>query len=96
MAIPLEQARSVLAELRISQIENLFAQAHAKHVLHEVGETPENFPAFDPSLDDKVTFAVYALLAAGCSMVEQGASEEGVQAIERAASLLQYVHGPAC
>jgi hypothetical protein len=73
----------------------LFAQAHAKHVLHEVREAPENFPSFDPSLDDKVTFSAYALLAAGCSLVEQGDLLEGSNAMERAASLLHYAHGPA-
>lgn len=94
MPIPLEQARSVVAELQIPQVAYLFAQAHAKHVLHEVGEIPENFPAFDLNLDDKVTFAAYALLAAGCSLAEQGERSEGVQALERAASLLHHVHRP--
>jgi hypothetical protein len=94
MPIPLEQAHSVLADLQITEIANLFAQAHAKHVLHEVREAPENFPAFDPDLNEKVTFAVYALLAAGCSMVEQGERADGATTLEKAASLLIYVHGP--
>ena len=55
---------------------------------------PENFPAFDPELDDKVTFSVYALLAAGCSIAEQGERLEAASSLERGASLLQYVHGP--
>lgn len=93
MPIPREQARAAVADLQVPQITNLFAQAHAKHVLQEVGETPENFPAFDPNLDDKVTFAAYALLAAGCSLVEQEDRAGGVASIERAAALLQYVHG---
>jgi hypothetical protein len=95
MPIPLEQARALVAGLRAPQVVTLFAQAHAKHVLHEVKEATENFPAFDPNLDDKVTFAVYALLAAGCSVIEQGDRAEGAAAIERAASLLYYIHGPA-
>ncbi|WP_437317442.1 DEAD/DEAH box helicase [Sorangium sp. So ce385] len=76
------------------QVATLFAQAHAKYVLHEVREATENFPNFDPNLDDKVTFLVYALLAAGCSIIEQGDRSEGSAAVERAASLLHYVHGP--
>lgn len=95
MSIPVEQARTLIANLRVPQIATLFAQAHAKHVLHEVKEAPGNFPAFDPSLDDKVTFSVYALLAAGCSLSEQGDRAEGASAMERAASLLHYAHGPA-
>ncbi len=94
MSIPTEQARALIAELHAPQIENLYAQAHAKHVLHEVKEAPANFPTFDPNLDDKVTFAAYSLLAAGCSLIEQGDRSEGPRVLERAASLLQYIHGP--
>jgi hypothetical protein len=95
MPIPLAQARALVADLQTAQIATLFAQAHAKHVLHEVKETEDNFPAFDAVLDDKVTVAAYALLAAGCSIIEQGERSEGAAAMERAASLLHYVHGPA-
>ena len=94
MPIPMPQARAILAELQTPRLANLFAQAHAKHVLHEVRELPSNFPAFDPNLDDKVTFAGYGLVAAGCSVIEQGDRATGAVALERGASLLQYVHGP--
>lgn len=94
MPIPLQQARAVLTDFQTPRLAHLFAQAHAKHVLHEVRELPSNFPAFDPNLDDKVTFAAYGVLAAGCSVVEQGDRAGGAAALERAASLLQYVHGP--
>lgn len=94
MSIPIERARGILTELQTPQLTTLFAQAHAKHVLHEVKEVPENFPAFDPNLDDKITFAAYALMAAGCSVVELGQHADGAIVIERAASLLYYVHGP--
>jgi len=94
MPIPIEQARAALVGLGAPQVTNLYAQGHAKHVLQEVGEAPENFPAFDPNLDDKLTFAAYGLLAAGCSLVEQEDRAGGVAPLERAASLLQFVHGP--
>lgn len=94
MPIPLQIARSLVAELEALPLANLFAQAHAKHVLHEVREIPTNFPSFDPDLDDKVTFAAYGLLAAGCSVAEHGHRPEAAPALERAAALLQYVHGP--
>jgi hypothetical protein len=41
-----------------------------------------------------VTFAAYGLLAAGCSVVEHGDRVMGSSALEQAASLLQYIHGP--
>ncbi len=94
MPIPVDQARAFLEQTRTPLFTNLFAQAHAKHVLHEVQELPENFPSFDPNLEDKVTFTVYGLLAAGCSLAEQGDRAGGATTLERAASLLQYVHGP--
>jgi hypothetical protein len=94
MTIPLEQAQGVLSSLGAGRIQNLFAQSHAKHVLHEVNESPDNFPAFDQRLDDKVTFSAYALLAASCSLLEQRSVEEGVAGLEKAAVLLQNIHGP--
>jgi hypothetical protein len=81
MTIPLEQAQRVVTSLRAGRIQNLFAQSHAKHVLHEVNESPDNFPAFDKQLEDKVTFTAYALLAASCSLLEQQTIEEGVSGL---------------
>lgn len=95
LSIPLQQARELVARLRSGQIASLWAQVHAKHVLHEVRELSQNFPAFDIGLDDKVTFSAYGLLAAGCSLIEQDARSEGADAVERASSLLHYAHGPS-
>ena len=94
MPIPVERARAVLQDLQVQPIPHLIAQAHARHVLYEVGENPENFPAFDPILDDKITFAAYAQLAAGCSLAEQGLRDESAGALEAAASVLEHAHGP--
>lgn len=94
MPIPTDLARALITDLQAPQIQNLFNQAHAKYVLHEVKEVPENFPSFTADLDDRVTFAAYSLLAAGCSLVEQGQRSEGNGVLEQAASQLQYIHGP--
>ncbi len=95
MTIPLEQAQRIATILRESgRIQNLFAQSHAKYVLHEVNESADNFPPFDRQLEDKVTFTAYALLAAACSMLEQESIVEGIRELETAASLLQNAHGP--
>jgi hypothetical protein len=94
MPIPIDQALRLLDQLQTPRLNNLFAQAHAKHVLHEVQELPINFPYFDPLLKERVTYAAYGLLAAGCSLIEQGERAEGAPAVENAASLLQYIHGP--
>ncbi len=94
MTIPLEQARKIIKSFQSLRIKNLFAQSHARHVLLEVNESPDNFPAFDILLEDKVTFTAYALLSASCSMLELQAFEEGTNGIETAAALLQNEHGP--
>jgi len=91
MTIPLETARSILLDFSKSRIENIFAQAHAKHILQEVGEKLENFPEFDSILEDKITFAAYSLLAASCSMIEQS-DNLGLGGLEKAALLLQNAH----
>lgn len=94
MPIPPEYAHAFLAALQVMRIEPLFAQQRAKHVLQEIGEEPENFPQFDPDLENKVTFAAYGLLAVGCSMIELGERNQGTRVLERASALLQSAHGP--
>jgi len=93
MPVPIDRARALLRRLQAPQVTNLFAQAHAKSVLQEVREAPANFPRFTPDLDDRATFAAYAVLAAGCSLIERGERAEGAVEVERAASRLQSVHG---
>lgn len=95
MPLPVERARALITEIQSPGMARLFAQVHAKHVLHEVRENPVNFPAFDPKLDDKVTFAVYGLLSAGCSLIEAGERLEGMAILERGASLLHYAQSPS-
>jgi hypothetical protein len=60
--------------------------------LREVREKPENFPNFAPDLDDRVTFAAYAFLAAGCSLIEQGETTEGHTVLHTAADILESAH----
>lgn len=94
MAMPVERARQVLKRLEAVELESLYAQAEAQLVLHEVGETPENFPNFAEGLDSRVTSLAYLYLSAGCSLAEQGERREGADALERAARLVRSVHAP--
>jgi len=80
MTIPADVARRLITQLDDPSISNLFAQADARFVLEEVGEEPENFPAFDPQLDDRTTMPAYALVALGCSLLVQGEHSEGSRA----------------
>lgn len=92
MSLPIEHARAVVQSMRTTAVRNFIAQAKAKQVLKEVHELPDNFPSFTDKLEDRVTFIAYRLLAAGCSLVEQGQSEEGYLALQSSADHLQSAH----
>ena len=92
MSLPVENARLIAQSMRSAVIRNLIAQSKAKQVLREVREIPANFPNFVPELDDRVTFIAYALLAAGCSLVERGESTEGHTELHAAADILESAH----
>jgi hypothetical protein len=92
MSLPLDNARLLVRSMRLPGIQNLLSQAKAKQILREVREIPSNFPNFDPELDDRVTFIAYGLLAAGCSLIERGASEEGHAELHAAGDALESAH----
>ena len=95
MSIPSQKANELISTINNSgRIQNLFAQSHAKFVLYEVKESPDNFPAFDTKLEDKVTYSAYALLAASCSLLEKGSTGDAYLGIETAAAILQNAHKP--
>ena len=92
MSLPIANARLLVQSMRTPGLRNLVAQSKAKQVLREVGETPANFPNFDPNLDDRITFLAYGLLAAGCSLVELGQTVEGHTELHAAADILESAH----
>ncbi|MDH5563012.1 MAG: DEAD/DEAH box helicase [Nitrospirota bacterium] len=92
MSLPVENARLLAQSMRSAGIRNLIAQSKAKQVLREVREIPANFPSFEPELDDRVTFVAYALLAAGCSLIERGEITEGHAELHAAADILESAH----
>lgn len=92
MSLPIANARLLVQSMRTPGLRNLVAQSKAKQVLREVGEISANFPNFDPSLDDRVTFIAYGLLAAGCSLIEQRQTSEGHAELHAAADILESAH----
>lgn len=92
MSLPVENARLLVQSMRLASIRNLIAQSKAKQVLREVREIPGNFPSFEPDLDDRVTFVAYALVAAGCSLIERGETTEGYAELHAAADILESAH----
>lgn len=94
MAIPRETAQRIIESFQADRAANLFAQSNASHLLYEVGEIQENFPNFDPSLQDKVTISAYSILAAAISIAEEEWTDEAIHALELGASLLFNVNQP--
>ncbi|KPN75526.1 hypothetical protein AEA42_18460 [Shewanella sp. Sh95] len=94
MAIPRETAQRIIERFQAGGTVNLFAQSNASHLLYEVGETQDNFPNFDPSLQDKVTISAYSILAAAISIAEEEWTDEAVHALELGAGLLGNVNQP--
>ncbi len=94
MAIPRKTAQKIIERFQSDVTENLFAQSNASHLLYEVGEIQDNFPNFDPSLQDKVTISAYSILAAAISIAEEEWTDEAINALELGASLLCNVNQP--
>lgn len=92
LALPNEVSLNVLKAHNTKWTRNLFAQSSASYVLHEVNETYNNFPQFDPLLGERVTTSAYAILSAGISLHEIEPSFQSVAAIKEAASLLTNIH----
>src|SRR5438094_5585268 len=74
------------------EVGRISAQAHARNVLFEVNEQPDNFPRFDADLDERTSMLAYSLLHVGCSFVEAGDRQAGSETLTRAATLLQYCY----
>lgn len=92
MSYPVEHAHKVVRSMGSAAFRNFVAQSKAKQVLREVQEHPDNFPKFTVDLDERVTFLAYSLLAAGCSLIEHGASTEGYTELHSAADIFESAH----
>lgn len=93
MPVTLDTARRELRRIRESRIaRNLFAQAHAKRVLLDIGEAPEDFPRFDDNLDARVTWVAYELIAVGCTIAEAGERGEAASALYEGGQSLEHLH----
>jgi hypothetical protein len=63
------------------EVGRISAQAHARNVLFEVNEQPDNFPRFDADLDERTSMLAYSLLHVGCSFVEAGDRQAGSETL---------------
>jgi hypothetical protein len=96
MTIPSETAAGFIQQVGESGfLAHLQAQTHARYVLLQLHEDPDNFPEFNDNLDEQITHLAYALLAAGCSLVESEQTEASREPLFSGATLLHQVNGPA-
>src|SRR6266478_3628593 len=90
---PAEIATELLRNVAAVDAEGLVsAQTHARNVLFEVGEEPDNFPRFETDLDDRATCLAYTILHAGCTFAESDRRAESIQPLTQAATILQHSH----
>lgn len=100
MSLPIEAAKIAAERLLSGRPQNIIAQTDARHILQEVREHEDNYPRFDPRLTEKATHIAYALIACGCSIVENGDSitntTEGLSYLEKAGKILYdtYKYNP--
>ncbi len=76
------------------QVQNYIAQANSRYILFNVKEPRENFPNFIDALDTRLLSIAYSYLSIGCSFAENDEIVKGITALEKGASILEYVHTP--
>ncbi len=98
MSIPAKIAKDTATRLLSGRSQNLSAQSDARHILQEVNELEENYPQFDTLLTEKATHIAYALIACGCSIIENDDAKGddytyGLSLLEKAGAILFDTYG---
>jgi len=75
-------------------IQNFIAQGNSRYILFNVNEPIANFPNFTENLDSRLMSIAYTYLSIGCSISERGNLKDASVPLEKAASVLEYVHFP--
>lgn len=75
-----------------SVLQNLIAQANARYILYNTSEKPANFPSYTIQ-DEKLNLLAFQYLNIGCNLLGQQQGTRGIKALEKGASLLEYIHG---
>lgn len=86
-----------LESRRLDSAPNFLAQANARYILFNVNESRENFPAYRSNLNEGLDGIAFSYLSIGCCLIEKAGFEykEGIKALERGASALEFNHLPA-
>ena len=84
----IELTQRIVERLKMSDAENIRAQANARYILYGVREEQANFPRFNPKLTEKTHQQAYLCLEVACSFYEGGFLQDSLVYFERGAELL--------
>jgi tetratricopeptide (TPR) repeat protein len=74
--------------------KNFIAQANARYILFGVDESIDKFPRFRPNLNEGLDSIAYSYLSVGCYFSEYEEFEKAIEALNKAATVLEYNHLP--
>lgn len=74
--------------------KNFVAQANARYILFGVDEDIEKFPRFRPNLNEGLDSIAYSYLAVGCYFAEYEMTDKAIDALNKAATIIEYNHLP--
>ena len=75
-----------------SYVQNMIAQANARYILFNTSEERANFPNYTIK-DENLNILAFYYLNLGCNLLENKEIEASRAPIEKAASILEFVHG---
>lgn len=74
--------------------KNFIAQANARYILFGVDESIDKFPRFRTNLNEGLDSIAYSYLSVGCYFAEYGRFDMAIDAINKAATVIEYNHLP--
>jgi late competence protein required for DNA uptake (superfamily II DNA/RNA helicase) len=74
--------------------KNFVAQANARYILFGVDEDIEKFPRFRLNLNEGLDSIAYSYLAVGCYFAEYEMTDKAIDALNKAATIIEYNHLP--
>ncbi|MCW1734597.1 DEAD/DEAH box helicase [Anaerorudis cellulosivorans] len=75
-----------------STLQNLIAQANARYILYNTGESQQNFPRYTIK-DEQLNTLAFKYLNVGCNYFEKHNYTKAAHSLEKGAAILEYIHG---
>jgi replicative superfamily II helicase len=75
-----------------STLQNLIAQANARYILYNTGESQQNFPRYTIK-DEQLNILAFKYLNIGCNYFENHNYIKAAHSLEKGALMLEHIHG---